>query len=134
MFDDEKIRKEYDYTYYLQINTLDELSRIEKFLRKLKKDNRISIRPHPVYSKMEDVKKVFEDYNIEDCEQVSIETSILRTQNVVSFYSTVLYQAYLNGTDVVVDDISHPKEFRRLKELNYIMLAKKHGLLSEQII
>lgn len=134
MFDDGEIRKEYDYTYYLQVNTLDELSRIEEFLRKLKKDSRVSIRPHPIYSKMDDVKKVFKDYNIEDCKQVSIETSILRTKNVVSFYSTVLYQAYLNGVDAVVDDISYPEEFRRLKELNYIMLTKKHGLLSELII
>lgn len=134
MFDREGSKKEYDYTYYLQAHTRDELLRIEGFLRKLKKEGRISIRPHPIYSKMKDVNKVFKDYDIEDCRQVSFETSILRTKNVVSFYSTVLYQAYLNGVDAVVDDISHPEAFQRLKELNYIMLTKKHGLLSELII
>lgn len=134
IFNNRNIAKEYDYTYYLQINTVDELFHIERNLRKIKKDKKISIRPHPIYSKLEDVKKVFKDYNIEDCRQVPIEISILRTRNVVSFYSTVLYQAYLNDVDAVMDDLAYPEQFEQLKELNYIMLSKKHRLLSELII
>lgn len=131
LFEDICCVKENDYTYYLQTSTLKEMIRIEKYLRKLKRKSKVAIRPHPIYSQIEEVREVFKGYEIEECQSMSIEKSILRTKNVISFCSTVLYQAYLNDVEVTIDDLTYPEEFQRLKELDYIMLTKKHGLLSE---
>lgn len=131
LFEDISCVKEYDYTYYLQTSNLKEMILIEKNLKKLKKNGKIAIRPHPIYSKIEEVRKVFRGYEIEECQSISIEISILRTKNVISLYSTVLYQAYLNNVEVTIDDLTYPEEVKRLKDLDYIMLTKKHKLLSE---
>lgn len=125
---------EYDYTYYFQAETPEEMKRIHSALEKLaEKGARISLRPHPRYTDMEQMKTIFPGYHIENYREVSIEQSVLRTGHVVSVFSTVLQQAYHNGVAVVIDDISCPHRIRQLVEWDYIMLSKEHELLSNII-
>lgn len=120
-----KIMKKYKFTYYLQgIESKKELKIILNCLTNLtalKNDCKvISVRPHPRYSNLQVIKKVFgEKVNVEENTIVSIEESILRTENVISLYSTVLNQAFYNNINVIIDDISNNERFKKLKSLEY---------------
>lgn len=130
------ICKIYDYTYYLQgIETKKELEVIRSCMMLLTNDfTKLSVRPHPRYSKLDLVQQIFSDnINIEDNNTV-IEESILRTKNVISIYSTVLNQAHYNNVNVIIDDISNPLIFKKLKEIDYIfILTGKYSKLSDVI-
>ena len=125
-------KQEFDYTYYLAAEDDQVLQKISELLRRLAaKGCKIAVRPHPRYSVMSSVEKYFSGFEIEDFRKLTIEDSVLRTRNAVSLYSTVLNQAYHNGVDIVIDDISNRKYYERLVELRYSLLAAKHRLLSE---
>ncbi len=120
-------------TYYLQHNSEEKLLGIKKRLKKLDSKLIISIRPHPLYSNMVLVNKVFKDFNIENIYEVNIKDSIIQTDYVVSLYSTVLLEAHLLNKNVVIDDLVDEKYYHKLKELDYIMINKPHIKLSEMI-
>lgn len=123
--------KTVDYTYYLQAETPQMLEKIAENLQKLWKNGAVvAVRPHPLYSDMETVRRLFSGFEIEMNTEIGIETSILRTRHVIGLYSTVLYQAYINHVPVMIDDLTAPERFTQLKSLRYIMLDKPHGLLS----
>ena len=132
-FEGELIRTHiYDYTYYLGAETEEVLKKIAEYLGQLhKRGNRISIRPHPRYSDMDFVKRLFYFANVEDTKEVSIEQSLLQTEAAISLYSTVLNQALCNSIPIIVDNISNPENFNKLKELGYMCLYKEHKLLSD---
>ena len=124
-------KPQHKYTYYLAAQTKPQLIKIKETLSKLKiHESKICIRPHPRYSDLSVVKKVFKMFKIEDLYEVSIEESVNNTQNVVSLYSTVLFQSLLSGKSIVIDDISDNKKFEKLKELKYALLSKTPELLS----
>ena len=124
--------KKIDYTYYLGGDTDEKLSIIRTALDKLTaKGYACEVRPHPKWSDMDEVKKVFEGISIQDTKSVNIDQSILLTKNAVSLYSTVLLQAFYNDVNVVIDDLSNPNKFKMLEGYQYIMLTKPHKLLSE---
>ena len=128
------IEKVLDYTYYLAAEDDETLERIADSLKKLReKGNSIAIRPHPRYSKMESIEKIFSGFEVENYKKISIEESVLRSRNAISLYSTVLNQAFHNGVNVVIDDVSNYKYFKKLEKLQYVMLSEKHTLLSELI-
>ena len=130
-WDAQDVEKAVDYTYYLQAETSQMLEKIAKSLQTLQKSGAVvAVRPHPLYSDMETVRRLFSDFEIEETAEVGIETSILRTRHVIGLYSTVLYQAHINHVPVVIDDLTDPERFMQLKSLRYIMLDKPHGLLS----
>lgn len=123
-----------DFIYYLQNESTKELYVIHDILLELQNQGYIvKYRPHPIYAN-KNIKNIFGDLNGENPKEVSIEESISSTRNVISRYSTVLFQAFLNGIDVVIDDISIPQEYEKLKQLRYIMLNKPHKLLSQYIL
>ena len=82
---------------------------------------------------MEEAKRVFGNIDIEDTRKIEIEKSILRTENVISLYSTVLNQAIHNNISIVIDDITNRGKYLRLKEMQFICLNKEHKLLSDII-
>ena len=130
-WDAQDVEKAVDYTYYLQAETSQMLEKIAKSLQTLQKSGAVvAVRPHPLYSDMETVRRLFSDFEIEETAEVGIETSILRTRHVIGLYSTVLYQAHINHVPVVIDDLTAPERFAQLKSLRYIVLDKPHGLLS----
>ena len=120
-----------DFTYYLQIADREELIKLESALRVLKENNMvISIRPHPIVSKISDINEIFADYNIENNDAVSIEESIRNTNAVISINSTVIFQAYCNNKRIVIDDVSEPKLFSALEDMMYMGVNIDHVLLS----
>lgn len=123
---------QYDYTCYLQGEDEESLTLLANTLRVLhEKGCRISVRPHPRYSDIMLVTKLFDFADIENCKAVTIEQSLLQTGAVISLYSTVLNQAVSNSIPIVIDDITNPDHFKKLKELRYICMYKEHKLLSE---
>lgn len=130
---------EYDYTYYVGHETGNELKKIAEYLAALKDEsNKIAIRPHPVFSKIEKQKEMDfflqHDIDVEDLSQITINDSIMRSKTIIAQHSTVLYQAYLNGKNVVIDDLTNKEAFDILKESDYIMFEKPHRLLSQIVI
>lgn len=125
-------KKIYDYTYYLGAESEMVLREIAKILKQLQViGKKISIRPHPRYSDMKMIEEIFAFVNVEDGNTVSIEQSLLQTQAAISLYSTVLTQALCNSIPIIIDNISNPYNFSKLKELGYICLYQEHELLSE---
>lgn len=92
---------------------------------------KISVRPHPRYSDIELVKRMFPFANVEDTKSISIEQSLLQSGAAISLYSTVLNQALCNSIPIVIDNVSNPENYDKLKRLGYACLYKKHKLLSE---
>lgn len=125
--------KVFDYTYYLGAERDERLKRIIVCMGNLvQRGYHVSVRPHPRYSDIDMVRKLCDGIvSVEDVCTFSIEESILQTRNVVSCYSTVLNQAHYNNISIVIDDISEPKEYAKLKELGYVMLRENHKLLSQ---
>ena len=121
-----------DFTYYLAAEDTKTLLKIKKLLSLMKDHSlKVAVRPHPIYSDIDYVRRIFEGIEVEDTKSMVIYESLKRTKNAIALYSTVLNQACLNGTGVVIDDISQPDFFERLKDLDYIVLTKEHKLLSE---
>lgn len=114
--------------YYLGLETEDELLRIKDALENLGKE--YYVRPHPVYDTPA-TRRVFSDDHIQDCKSVDIWDSIAHAGLAISIYSTVIYQAYLAGVQIMIDDVSDPTLYHDLFERDYIMLNKPHLLLSE---
>lgn len=132
-WDISNIQKTIDFTYYLGDEQLDLLVQINKNLLKLKeKGFRIAIRPHPVYSNMNLIDKIFSEFIIEDT-LIDIKESILRTNAVISLFSTVNRQATINGVKCIIDDISNKQRYIQMQELQYFFVLKKHHVLSEYI-
>lgn len=128
------IEKTIEFTYYLGGDSDEELQIVRAALDKLMARGYVCVvRPHPRWSNMESVKKVFEGISIQDTSSVNINDSILMTKNAIGLYSTVLIQAFYNDVDVVIDDLSCPDKFKVLESYKYIMLNKPHKLLSELI-
>lgn len=124
----------YDYTYYLAAEDRATLLKISCALQKLKNaGKKVGIRPHPRYSDIEMVNKIFCDFSIEKPQEITIEESLLQTENAISLYSTVLNQAICNSVGIVIDDISNPIKFEKLQQMEYICINKKHTLLSSII-
>lgn len=127
-------QKQYDYTYYLAAEEEDVLKKIAASLKALSdRGMRISVRPHPRYSDLALVEKIFTFANIEDAARCTIQQSLLQTGGAISLYSTVLTQAVCNQIPIVIDDISNPVHFAKLKELQYVCLKKEHKLLSQVV-
>ena len=121
----------YDFTYYLMNENGEQLKKISAILQVLKsRKNKIAVRPHPRYSNMMLVKRIFSDFSIEDYSKVSIEESFGKTNGIISLYSTVLLQGSYNNKNVIIDDFTSKEDYKNLFELDYIMLSKPHKLLS----
>lgn len=128
------IKIKYDFTYYLGGETLEELVRIGEKLRIIKNNGfEVSVRPHPRYSNMSEVNRIFDFLDIENPKKITIEASLLQTRNAISLFSTVLTQTYYSeiGVGIIIDDLSAPDKYKKLSELQYIMLSVEHKLLSE---
>lgn len=126
--------KTYDYTYYLGAESEDVLKKIAEVIEKLYvRGNKVSIRPHPRYSNLDMIEKIFSFANIEDTQKVTIEQSLLQTGEAISLYSTVLNQAIYNSIPVIIDNVSNPQNYNKLEALGYICIFKEHKLLSDVV-
>lgn len=121
----------YEITYYL---AGEDEATMRTLARHLSKTNiskeKICLRYHPRYSNKALIKDIFSEFEIQDPIDVTIKESLERTNYVVSVYSTVLYQAYLDGKKIMIDNVTSKHRFDVLKALKYIMIKKEHVLLS----
>ncbi len=123
----------YDYKYYLQMQDGDVLKNIADSILKLKeKGASISVRYHPRTINLDEIKRVMPGVDLENPREISIDKSIASARNVVGLNSTVLFQTYISGGNVIIDDVSNRDLFIKLKEMQYMMINKCH-LLSEYI-
>jgi hypothetical protein len=93
---------------------------------------KVAIRPHPVYSNIELINNIFSNLIVEKT-SINIQHSVLRTNAVISLYSTVNRQAYNNDVKYIIDDISDPQRYKRLKDLQYYFIKDKYSVLSTYI-
>ena len=120
-----------DFKYYLGYYSEEEIAAIVKAMEPIIKSGKtVKFRPHPNYSDMGLLRKYVSEEQIE-LPQVNILESISSTANVVGVYSTVLTQAYFNGQNVIIDDISCRNQYESLKDLDYILIDKVKNRLSE---
>lgn len=120
-----------DYKYYLANYTEEELASIVKSMSILKEDNtNVRYRPHPIYSDINLLMKYVPEKDIEYPAKVNIMESIANCKTAIGCYTTVLNQAYHSGVNVVIDDINFPMIFKKLAELEYVLLEKDLKLLS----
>lgn len=133
-YNDNSQNKKFDFIYYLGNESKTVLECICLNLNKLSRNGyKVAIRPHPRYSDMKLISSICKGIEIENTKEINIKQSILSTKNAIALFSTVLNQSYYNGTGIVIDDISDPTRFEKLKSLNYIGLAYKHTFLSDWI-
>ena len=119
-------------TYYFQNQTREQMIEIKKALDHLGVSYRV--RPHPIYTNMDNLNLVFGGETIEDFDDVPIEQSIMGSEMLIAKSSTVLFQGYINKKKVVIDDLSDPCSFSQARESGYIMANKcECDLLSEII-
>ena len=108
-------------TYYLQSENHKQLESIRECLMELRMP--FKVRTHPVYD-TQSVHEVFSPEEIEDPSSVTLQQSFSHTKYAISLYSTVLYQAYLAGKTIIMDDVTNPAVWDQLSGRDYIMLDK----------
>ena len=74
---------------------------------------------------------VFSDIEIEDTSQWTLSKSITVSLYIVGLNTTVLSQAFFSNKNVVIDDISNAEKYKQLDERGYVMIKRKHILLSQ---
>lgn len=130
-----EIKEKLYNTYYLQADeTIEDINKIIKILKSLEiKTGYIGkIRCHPIYTS----KKIKKNIPVEmlDLEE-NIYNSIEISNYIISKTSTVLYEAYIMGTNnIIIDDVTQDKKnYECLKELKWISISKSHQRLSQII-
>lgn len=111
-----------DYKYYLQIYTEDELRSIINSMSFIEKEGKtLCYRPHPRFSDIHLLEKYIPKTMIEYPRETSILTSISSCHTVIGYCSTVLYQAFLCGKEVILDDVTYKQGNEQLKNHRYIL-------------
>ena len=130
----EKI-EDYPYyaTYYFSAEKKKDIEVIKRSMMRLQQDHfRCKVRPHPRFSQTDLIYEVFgNDMTVENPKEVSIEESLDCSHLTISLTSTVLSQAYYSGKKIVLDDVTDPQAFGKLREIRYILVDKADMLLSE---
>lgn len=133
-----KLNKEgdcsYFATYYFSDETRESVEIIYNIFRKFTELGlRCKVRPHPRFSNLDFIQKIFKDIEVENYLEYNLDDSISDTLYIIGLNTTVLSQAYFSGKKVVIDNISMKNNFRDLKEKSYIMINRPHILLSNLI-
>lgn len=127
-------RCKYFATYYFSNETRESIEIIHVIFKKLKEIGlRCKVRPHPRFSNLPVIKKIFIDFDIDDILSYSLARSIEDSLYIIGLNTTVLSQAYFSNKKIVIDDMSMKSKYLNLKEKKYIMLTRKHELLSRFI-
>ena len=119
-------------TYYFSAETREAAEKIAQVFKSFANAHlRCKIRPHPRFSDIKMLREVFDGFFIEDPKEYLLSDSITDSLYAIGLNTTVLSQAFFSGKDVVIDDISSPELYSSLEEREYIMMRRKHLLLSE---
>ncbi len=125
----------YYCTYYLSGQSKESILCLGNILEKFEaQGKKCKVRPHPrdiKYTK--EILGSFKNITIEDSSKVPLKESLETTQYVMGLYTTVLSEAYIEGKQIVIDDISDKKRFADAKRRGAAAFRKEHLLLSELI-
>lgn len=122
----------YFATYYFSDETRESIEIIYSILTKFENEGlRCKVRPHPRFSNMKIINEVFKNIEVEKTAAYPLQISMEESLYIIGLNTTVLSQAYYSNKKVVIDDISMRKQYLELKEKKYIMLTRKHELLSQ---
>ena len=114
-----------DVKYYLQIFNETKLMQIIDSMKGFERMGlKVVYRPHPRFSDIKLLEKYVSSSQIENPQEVSILTSVASSKYAIGYCSTVLYQAYLAGKKVILDDVAYKIENAKLAEYKYILSNK----------
>ena len=82
---------------------------------------------------IKEIMNTFKSITIEDPVKVLLKESLGNTKYVVGLNTTVLSEAYIEGKEIVIDDISDYPHFIDAQKRNSIVFQRDHMLLSEII-
>lgn len=124
---------EYFLTYYFTAESQSRMIRIKKCLDLFStKGLECKLRPHPRFTDVKLLEKVFDGYLIEDSSW-TLEHSMECSEYIAAYNSTVLAEAYYSEKKVVIDDYVDPAKFQNMIDRDYIMLSRPHKLMTELI-
>ena len=124
----------YFMTYYLEAEGEDTLLLIREALQMLKNNNKkCSLRIHPRAGNSELVHRILGEFDIQTAKDTTLNDSLANTDYVASVVSTVLFEGWVKGKKVIIDNYCQKSYYEKLKELDYIMLTKPHLLLADII-
>lgn len=122
----------YYCTYYFSAESKESIHKLGGIFKNFEKEGkRCKVRPHPRYSQLDVIREVFPEYMIEDPKKINIEQSLRDTKYVVGLATTVLAEAYYEGREVVIDDITSVEKYNNLKKRRFVSLKRPHILFSE---
>jgi len=123
----------YDAKYYTAYYTESEIKQISEILNRIeKKGLSCCVRLHPIYSDIKLAQKYLRKEQIEDI-HINIGKSISNCCYVIGCFSTVLLQGYYANKKIILDDVVYNDILKKLQDRDYLMLSKKHLLLSNFI-
>lgn len=121
-----------DYKYYLAEYTEEELKSIIHSMKfAVQQGKKVYFRPHPRYSDLTLLEALVDKTRIEYPNKVSILTSVASMEYAVGSYTTVLNQAYFSGKEIVLDDMTFYKQFKKLEDYQYILQNRNFMKLSD---
>ena len=131
----ENIQPKYMYTYYFSNDDEETVRIIAKIFSNLqKKSINCKVRPHPRFMKcVIDNSDLFENVFIEQPSEVSLEESLGNTAFAVGLFTTVLFEAEIEGRSIIIDDISNRVLFESLVARRARILTHKFQTLSSVI-
>jgi len=129
IFTPENISDKKIFKYFLGGETKEQLYDLHNFLKLLQKDYYVIIRPHPIYSDAEEINEIFNGIPVETPKEVAITDSLLFADFICAFYSTVLFQGYCLGKEIVINNLNR-KMYEKLEELDFIGFNLPHSLLT----
>lgn len=122
----------YFATYYFSDESKQSASIIHEAFKTMHRHGlRCKIRPHPRFSDIDMLRRLFSDFEIEDTRAYPLADSIQDSFFVIGLNTTVLSQAFFSNKTVVIDDISDPRRYQQLESRGFIMLRRPHRTLSE---
>lgn len=130
----EKREEPFFLTYYLSDESKKEIKNITVSLNILKeKGMKCKVRLHPRGNNYNTVKKYMKGFIIEKPDEVELYQSFSNTKYLCALNSTVLYEGFILGKKIIIDDFSNKGKYKNQEKLDYIMLKKEHLLLSQLI-
>ena len=125
---------EYYCTYYLSGESKESIKLLRDIFEQFDKSGKkCLVRPHPRVSHWELIHRFFPENMIENFQEISLEQSLKRTKYVLGLETTVLAEAYCEGKEIVIDDITNRDKYLNLKKRKMITLKWPHLLLSNLV-
>ena len=128
----EKLTPEYFCTYYLSSQSNESIYNLGNIMNKLESNGyKCKVRPHPRdLQHLKEELSTFSNIDIEDSRNITLEQSLGNTRFAIGLNTTVLSEAFVEGREIVIDDISDRKKYEDSVARMSVILKKKHILLS----